>query len=130
MTASNEHGIAVYNSEINVEPSEDFADNVFQASYYKRGSGGGSVVVGRGEREFVPVKEADGGQVVAKLKCSVKRDDVEVNWLRDESVISTNSAGGRYRSVENGKERMLIVNDVQDLDDGNLKKEGGLVLGF
>ena len=34
VTASNDHGIAVYHSEVNVKPSEDFANNVFISNYY------------------------------------------------------------------------------------------------
>ncbi len=111
VTASNEHGLAVYNGEINVEASEDFVNNVFQASYYRQGSS-------RPEsRQFAPVRGDDGGQR-AELKCSVKQEGVQVNWLKDESVIDTTC--GKYRSVEKGKERVLIVNDVQDMDDGRL----------
>jgi len=121
VSASNDHGIAVYNSEINVEASEDFANNVFQSNYSRRDSSG---LMTRNERDFVAFREPDGGHV-ARLKCSVKQDDVEVNWLRDETIINTTSAESRYTSLQNGKERVLVVNDVQDLDDGEYICQSG-----
>lgn len=66
--------------------------------------------------QFSPERDTKSGQSYAQLRCQVKRNDVKVNWLRDESEISSESE--KYRVLENGRERILVVQDVHDDDAG------------
>lgn len=118
VTASNDHGISVYNGEINVEPSEDFANNVFQANYYNRNLSNVQNETYRNERHFEPERTPT-GESIARLKCNVKEENVQVNWLKNESLINTSH--GRYKQIDHGNERVLVVNDVQENDDGMKK---------
>jgi len=71
------------------------------------------------ERHFTP-ERLESGKSVARLKCQVKQDDIKVNWLRDDTMISTlnNQISSKYNVIENGKERVLIVNNVDTDDEG------------
>ena len=71
----------------------------------------------RPERNFYAEKTSD-GRSVAKLKCQVKRDDIKVKWLKDEVVLEPSMDSDKYKLIENGQERMLIVNDVRADDEG------------
>lgn len=126
VTASNDHGIAVYHSQVSVKPSEDFANNVFISNYYQQRDSDmlTSNDVFRKTREFVPERVASSGEQVAKLKCQVSGENVQVNWLKNESVINIGQ-NSRYRTINEGNERMLIVNDVQDVDDGEYICQSG-----
>jgi hypothetical protein len=66
----------------------------------------------------LPEKDPKNGQSYAKLRCQVKRDDVKVNWLRDESEITKETKPDKYHILENGRERILVVQDVRDNDAG------------
>ena len=78
----------------------------------------------RKTREFVPERAATSGESVAKLKCQVSGENVQVNWLKNESLINTDH-NSRYRTVNEGTERTLIVSDVQDADDGEYICQSG-----
>ena len=78
----------------------------------------------KSEKYFVPEKLANTGESVAKLRCQVKQDNVQVNWLKDEHLINTASPS-KYSTVERGNERMLIVNDVHSNDEGEYVCQSG-----
>lgn len=66
--------------------------------------------------QFTPQKDPKNGQSYAQLRCQVKQEDVKVNWLRDEHEITQEM--DKYKILENGRERILEVNDVQNDDAG------------
>lgn len=73
---------------------------------------------------FVPEKDSS-GHSFAKLRCQVKKEDVKVNWLRDETEITRETQPEKYNILENGRERILVVNDVRDDDAGEYVCQSG-----
>lgn len=67
--------------------------------------------------QFSPERDEKTGKSFAQLRCQVKREDVKVNWLRDETEIPRDNSQ-KYRMLENGRERILVVEDVRDDDAG------------
>lgn len=69
---------------------------------------------------FRPEKQAN-GESVAKIACQVKREDAKVSWLRDELPIlleHPHETQDKYKLIENGKERVLVVKNVGESDQG------------
>lgn len=71
----------------------------------------------RNERHFTPEKVPETGESIARLKCNVKQDNVQVNWLKNENLINMSNQD-KYKTYANGNERVLVVNDVHGNDDG------------
>jgi hypothetical protein len=64
------------------------------------------------------------GQSVAKIRCEVKNEEAKVNWLRDEVPIRTDD-DQKFKVINNGKERVLVVNNVQTDDEGEYVCQSG-----
>lgn len=75
--------------------------------------------------QFTPEKDVSSGQSMARLRCQVKRDDVKVNWLRDEVEIKEDARPDKYRILEDGRERILLVKDVHNDDAGEYVCQSG-----
>jgi hypothetical protein len=76
---------------------------------------------------FKPEKQAN-GQSVAKIKCEVRTNDAQVNWLRDEIPIPSGrdeNSDEKFKIIDNGKEKVLIVNNVQTDDEGEYVCQSG-----
>lgn len=84
-------------------------------------STGGSSI---NERVFTPVKQPNGNSI-AEIKCQVKKEDVKVNWLRDEELITEDTKSNKYKVLENGRERILVVSDVHADDEGEYVCQSG-----
>ena len=122
VTASNEHGITVYHADVEVDPSKDYNsdENMF--------IGNRNTIMAKvdrnnaSERVFLTEKNDTG-----KLKCQVKKDDAKVDWLKNENIISDKNFenSNKYKIIENGKERILYVNDVHTEDEGEYVCQSG-----
>ncbi len=71
--------------------------------------------------------EANGGRLFAKIKCQVKKEGLRVNWLRDENIVcreeeeeqqQESNKNHKFKMIQNGKEHILIVNDLKTDDEG------------
>lgn len=107
-----------------IEASLDYAENnVFLTESYKPRRASNISILSpvsssTQSSKFRPEQDSKTGQSFAKLRCQVKRDDVKVNWLRDETEITRETRPEKYRILENGKERILMVQDVREDDAG------------
>ncbi|RNA17973.1 muscle M-line assembly unc-89-like, partial [Brachionus plicatilis] len=113
VSASNQHGISVYLAEIEVESTQQ-EDNVFEV----RKKSVCSVV----PHNVFAAEKLSSGQSVARMRVNVKKEDVKVNWFRDQVALV---ADQKYKMVENGKERILMVDDVQIVDQGEYICQSG-----
>ncbi len=123
VSASNEHGITIYNADVDIEPSKDYNsdENMFV---------GNRKLMNRGiidselndERIFLTKKNE-----IGKVKCQVKKDDAKVDWLKNENIISDKSFENtnKYKVIENGKERILYIHDVHTEDEGEYVCQSG-----
>ncbi len=60
---------------------------------------------------------------IGELKCNVKRQDTTVNWFRGSNEIQIKK--DKYSIIERGKERILIINDVNEDDVGEYVCQSG-----
>jgi hypothetical protein len=118
ITASNEHGIAVYSAEVDIEvPIEYYSeDNVFQVDD-KRATKASD------ENKTFALQKTDSGKSVAQIKCQVKKEDAQVNWLKDEVALPLNIE--KYKMIADGKERVLFVDDPHTEDEGEYVCQSG-----
>ena len=90
----------------------------------------------------VPERDETSSGYVAKIKCSVKSADTKVEWLRDDksllalsdtqavsstppSAEAAAAENDKYRMLEEGNERVLVVNNVQTDDEGEYVCQSG-----
>ncbi|CAF0740265.1 unnamed protein product [Brachionus calyciflorus] len=118
VSASNQHGISVYLADIEIEPSSDFEDNIFITSLRRPST---SSSLNSSSRIFTTEK-INTGESIAKIKVNVKKDDAKVNWFRDECILVQDD---KYKMIENGKERILLVNNVKREDQGEYICQSG-----
>lgn len=88
------------------------AENVFEDVYTE---------TTRIERTF-GISRSSSGHSIGQLKCKVKNDDVKVNWLKNESLLQNEE---KYNIIENGKERILVINNVGPEDEGEYICQSG-----
>jgi hypothetical protein len=117
VSASNDHGVTIYNAEVDIEPSKDYNsdENVFI---------GNREIMSKSikERVFSTKKNE-----MAKVKCQVKKDDAKVDWFKNENIISDKSFENtnKYKVIESGKDRILYIQDVHTEDEGEYVCQSG-----
>jgi hypothetical protein len=83
----------------------------------------------KSEKVFKCEKDSN-GKKIATLRCKVKKDDIQVNWIKDDNVLfpikdQNKYQINKYNVIEDGKERMLVVTDVKTDDEGEYICQSG-----
>jgi hypothetical protein len=112
-------------------PDYSSDDNVFVRNSYKiHSSNYNYSIIEQIKNEKVFKTEKVNSQIIGKIKCNVKSEDVTVQWLKNNDIINTmidddQDKIKKYEVIEKGKERMLIVNDINTNDEGEYICQSG-----